>query len=412
MGGEVMPYGSASDLPMIQALLLQLKSMTALRWLLSKDQRSQVSEVKAQVEQLVRTVDGFYGLLGPMHWVFHDDMSSTDMAELVQKHAGHPERAEEALVAWYQVDGRLGSFIRRLSWHEAWRARMPLLQRAQVDYMEQRYYAVVQVLLSVMDGFVNDLNPADRKGLHAREAGELDAWNSVVGHHEGLTSAHGTFRKTFKARSDAEVVELYRNGIVHGMLTNYDNVVVATKAWNRLFAVSDWARSMDARAHQEHEQDVPTLQETVKRYAEVQETRRVVDQFEPRTVGPGDSGFESSEVRVASEAFLDAWLNRRYGLVLPMLAHLAGTVTARMARDELGACPLSRYEVLAIEEDAIAVHLAQVELETGDGVIRTNLRWIFEDSDGNIAVPARQPGQWRLVWWTPSALLVERGSVQ
>jgi hypothetical protein len=78
---------------------------------------------------------------------------------------------------------------------------------------------------------VNDVETADRRGLHAREAGEMVAWDSLVGHHMGLAHAHQTFTKTFRRISTEEVRELYRNGIVHGTLVNYDNDFVSAKAW-------------------------------------------------------------------------------------------------------------------------------------------------------------------------------------
>src|SRR5262249_15562979 len=118
--------------------------------------------------------------------------------------------------------------------------------------------ATVHVLLSVMDGFVNEFESV-RRGLHARETEDLNAWDSVVGHHMGLTSAHRTFTKSKGATSEEPVCELYRNGIVHGMLLDYDNDVVATKAWNRLFAVMDWAKAREKE--QEPAKPQPTWRE-------------------------------------------------------------------------------------------------------------------------------------------------------
>ncbi|MBK9343935.1 MAG: hypothetical protein IPN07_13140 [Dehalococcoidia bacterium] len=96
-------------------------------------------------------------------------------------------------------------------------------------------------LIAVMDGFVNDFEPGERQGLHSRQPGEMAAWDSVVGHHMGLTHAMATFTKTIKKRVGDEVFELHRHGIMHGSVVRFDNVVVATKAWNMLFAVADWA---------------------------------------------------------------------------------------------------------------------------------------------------------------------------
>ena len=75
----------------------------------------------------------------------------------------------------------------------------------------------------------------------------MTARDSVVGHHLGLTHSMKTFRTTIKKRVDDEVFEVYRHGIVHGAVVNFDNVVVATKAWNMLFAVADWANLQPGR---------------------------------------------------------------------------------------------------------------------------------------------------------------------
>ena len=96
-------------------------------------------------------------------------------------------------------------------------------------------------LIAVMDGFVNDFEPDVRRGLASRDPDSMTAWDSVVGHHLGLTNALKDYQKTIKKRVDEEVLELHRHGIVHGAITKFDNVVVATKAWNMLFAVADWA---------------------------------------------------------------------------------------------------------------------------------------------------------------------------
>jgi hypothetical protein len=145
-------------------------------------------------------------------------------------------------------------------------------------------------LIPVMDGFVNDVETDPRRGLHTREDDEMAAWNSVVGHHQGLTLAHRTFTKTFKKTSDEEVHELYRNGIVHGMLTNFNNVVVATKTWNRLFAVADWALSREKQAIPPEPK--PSLRALFGQIAENQRTQRALDAWQPRTLTPDDPGFE------------------------------------------------------------------------------------------------------------------------
>jgi hypothetical protein len=77
--------------------------------------------------------------------------------------------------------------------------------RAERDCREGRFYSTVLVLIAVMDGFVNDVEPSVRRGMHARVPSELDAWNSVVGHHKGLTNVLPVFQRPFKALDESEV---------------------------------------------------------------------------------------------------------------------------------------------------------------------------------------------------------------
>ncbi|MFE4492425.1 hypothetical protein ACFRKD_08185 [Streptomyces niveus] len=65
------------------------------------------------------------------------------------------------------------------------------------------------------------------------------------------------------ATREEPVYELYRNGIVHGSILNYDNITVATKAFNRLLAVADWAV---ARGKEEqHQAEEPATWSSVGR---------------------------------------------------------------------------------------------------------------------------------------------------
>ncbi len=204
-------------------------------------------ELEANLERIVSVVDRFYALLGPRHWIFHDSLDLEAVEELVDRAAAE---AEAGLIARYRDQDDLAFQIGLLRRFPEFQARMNLIERAKEDYIAGRFYSAVLVLLAVMDGFVNDVETDPRRGLHAREPDEMSAWDSVTGHHLGLRNAHRTFTKTFRKRSDQEIHELYRNGIVHGMLTNFDNVIVATKAWNRLFAVADWAKSRVEQARE------------------------------------------------------------------------------------------------------------------------------------------------------------------
>lgn len=58
-----------------------------------------------------------------------------------------------------------------------------------------------------------------------------------------MPSVQKTFTRSVFAGEGKPVYEVYRNGIMHGMITDYDNDVAASKAWCMLFAVGDWVDS-------------------------------------------------------------------------------------------------------------------------------------------------------------------------
>ena len=69
--------------------------------------------------------------------------------------------------------------------------------------------------------------------------------------------------KSIRARMDEPVCEVYRHGIMHGMVTDYDNDVVASKAWCMLFAVGDWVDA-EARKRETEDEDPRNIVQVLK----------------------------------------------------------------------------------------------------------------------------------------------------
>ena len=394
------PYKSARDLPLVEELLEQIRGGRLLTRFIARDQRTSLEGVERQLNDLVATVDGFYDLLGDRHWIFHDNLNTDFAKDLLAKPA---DEAENLLIAHYHDAETLRFLIQRL-WHfPEMQARRQMIERAQEDYAAGRYDSTVLLLIPVMDGFVNDVETDPRRGLHAREGDEMAAWNSVVGHHQGLARAHRTFTKTFKKTSDEEVRELYRNGIVHGMLTNFNNVVVATKAWNRLFAVADWALSREKQAIPSEPK--PSLRELLGQLAENQRGKQAIDAWQPRTLVPGDPDFEDEPIHRLATEVLDAWKAKNYGRMAAHLASLTREDTfgksAGRVRDEYMLFKLEDFRILRIDFKAPVICEIDAEL-TIDGETKIGrIRWIRETDDGATAIPGHEDGEWRFMTWGP-----------
>ena len=101
---------------------------------------------------------------------------------------------------------------------------------------------------------------------------------------------------------------MHRNGIVHGTITRFDNLVVATKAWNMLFAVVDWAAAT-AKARQP-EAPKPTPRET---FQQTGTTARMMEAWKSSRLSDSDAGFEDHEIHSLTVKFLSNWRERNFG---------------------------------------------------------------------------------------------------
>lgn len=394
-------YPSARDLPSVAEMLTQIQGMKLLTRVVARKQRAKLIELEAHVLELTQTVDEFYALLGSRHWIFHDDLNVEKVKALVTHDA---EAAERAFIEMYRDPEILRFMIRRLNRLPAMRRRMDLIEKAQIDYEEDRFYATVLVLITVMDGFVNDVQPERRRGLHARDADDLAAWDSVVGHHMGLMNAHQTFTKSTYKTSSEPLSELQRHGIVHGTLLNYDNVVVATKAWNRLFAVADWARSLEKQTPTPQ----PSWRELFQQMARNEAAKKALAEWQPRRLEADDSTLGDEDVYKRALAYLEAWKARNYGamasLISPAVAESPPGKIAGVVRSEFEEWELEGFVIQSADFEAAAVCELEVEFALADGARNARMRWIREAADGTPAMPNEQ-GTWFLYLWGPWAML-------
>ncbi len=402
---QVSPYGSARDLPSVQEMEQQLAALKLFGIPLPKEQQDQVKVLEHERRRITGLVDTFYALLGTRNWVFTGDLNLPAIEHVVD--TDDAGAAEARLISYYKEDSRIAFPLRRLHRFDAMRPRMGLLQKALTDYEAGRYYSTVLVVLSVMDGFVNDLDTAVRQGLHARPVEAMVAWDSMAGHHLGLNHAHQSFLKGFYKTDDTKVTELFRNGIMHGTLVNFDNEVVATKAWNRLFAVADWADSRERQA--KPVEPTPTRREALRQWTDTQDHKTRIEDWQPYEYEPDPAAKELSEVAQTSRDFLESWEKRRWG---PVGEHFMELGSARssvgklavLAKDLYGALELSEWTVLRVRHVTAAVAHTDVELLVSGTMYRTDLRWVRMDDTGSTATEW-ESGHWALSQYGPSHFL-------
>ncbi|RZS59300.1 hypothetical protein EV141_0520 [Microcella putealis] len=380
----------------------QVNGLKALRLFLEKEDRQRISELSAQMDLLADTVDRFYEVLGSRHWIFHDRLSITRLKDQVLDEPTIDE-AEIAMCRIYEDAELMRIMILPLMRFPEMRARETLVNHALRDFTEKRYYATVLTLLTVMDGFVNDVQDV-RRGLHARDATELQAWDTAVGHHMGLTATQASFRKSYSRRIDEEFFDLARNGILHGNITNYDNVIVASKAWNRLFAVVDWASSLEKAAKPKDKE--PTWGEVVERIRSNAEFKSKLDEWEASsgTLKTTDACDTHTSTRAAVD-FLELWAKSNWGHLSTRFMRLgkgsSGNATPKEIKSAFSPYVLESFVVRSYEVQAPAVAEVSVDIVVNGEMFPAVLRMTYTNEDGDTRVEGKQEGSWKMVFRSP-----------
>lgn len=402
------PYGSARDLPTYRDLAKQIQGGKLLTRFIGRQQRADFVRLEQDLNRLVNVVDRFYERLGPRNWIFHDSLDVSAIEALLDR-TSTPEEAERDLIGLYRNPDSTAFRIGRLRNVNGLRERFHQIDRAREHYDAGQFDSAVLQLLAVMDGFVNDFEPERRQNLTSRsdDPDAMTAWDSVVGHHLGLTNALRTFRTSIKKRMDQEVFELYRNGIVHGTVTAFDNVVVATKAWNMLFAVVDWA-SATTKAKTPPKPE-PSLRESLRKLVETTRTKANLEAWRPTTLATGEAGFEVHEMSVRTHAFLRAWQERNFGVLATFPSRQfseSGKSVPQIAgrlRERFDNFNLSSFQVAELENSVPAIWVTRGEAMVNDRLGRFECRWTIEEADGSLGWGS-DTAEWRLVFCDPDAI--------
>ncbi|GAB3237231.1 hypothetical protein GCM10027447_36220 [Glycomyces halotolerans] len=399
------------DLPSIQELERGLAAAVTLGMPLDPAVAAEAREARREMEELTATVDAFYARLGPRNWVFHDLFNPAMIRTLLDETVDD-EAAEARLIELYCDRETLNWWTNTLRRHEALKARFGQIERARKHYADGVFDSCTLHLIAVMDGFVNDFQPAERKGLHAREPDEMAAWDSVVCHHQGLTHVMATFKASKKKRVDTEVREVFRHGIVHGMVVNFNNVVVATKAWNLLFAVADRATATQNAAQPPDPE--PTWDQIQSQLRNLAHQRQYEAQFEPSHLAAGDPDIETDAAAQRASAFLDAWQRQRWGLIphfMPPATVGTGTRTADI--QHVKDC-LEPLELTAWHLESVAFEQAHACRVTATATINGSEQRLqfrlgsFDADSGDFAVPGEPGSVWRLLIWAPRTYLLPK----
>lgn len=390
------------QLPSIKNLHESLCGLKYLALFLGNEETNhEIVRIESEISRIVDIVGGFYNHLGHRNWIFSDYLN-LDRMESVSC-AKSDDEAEAMLISYLRENEVLASQIRRLNKYPDMRPRLHLLEKAAQDYIKGRFYSSILVTVSVADGFVNDINKSQRKGLHARTPKEMETEDSIATIPIGLPAFQKVFGKTVGSRLDNEVYEVMRHGLMHGMLTNYDNVYVASKAWCMLFAVCDWAddklREQESSKQEENKSTkklIYAFEAIATTHKKNSETQRLLDKWEPHQVDLNNPSHEDRSVISDITGFLESWKNQNYGKLssyFPNFTHSTPGQLSGEARTIFSSHPIQTYTIELIERGAPSVATATLFLEDANSSWRAKIRFVkYKDNE---LVADWETGTWK-----------------
>ena len=294
--------------------------------------------------------------------------------------------------------------------HEGLRVRRHLLERARQHYIDERWDCCALMLITIMDGFVNDIDPSSRRGLHTREPEEMSAWDSLAGHHMGLRAVMPVFRKSFKRRRDEEAFELYRHGIVHGTVVNYNNQIVATKAWNMLYAVADWAAAHKKSA--EPKQDLG-IRDALKLYWQHVKKSQQRENFKASSYSVSDDESATLEIVKRASDFLETWKKGRWGLIADYLPSWVTSLDstpgerATTAKRIYGEEKPLQFSITKVSFPQLDVAIVCGHMVISEESRQFEIRWFQETLDGKLGGQS-EDSRWVLALIPPRTFFKER----
>lgn len=411
------------DIPSFKKLLADIRGMKSLKvaMILLKpllrllkvdveqmgDTFAKLDDLERQVKDLSVLPDKFNSFFSEKGWIIYGMMNVEVAKAAVDKaEAGNIDDAEADLVTYYDPD-KVEWLLRTMMGIEAFRPRMPLAEKALIDYREERYHACVPVVLALLDGFVSELHEK-RRGFFAGDV-DLSAWDSIAAHDKGLNVLTKIFQTGRKTTRTEQITIPYRNGILHGMDLGYDNKIVAAKTWGALFATCDWAlKAEQGLLTEPPPEDKTTWKQLIKKIQENADDKKRLEEWKPRTicigvdipdVGPPEAFLDGTPERKLVE-YLSYWQARNYGRMAQSL-YLYGTPPNKApleVRENYATKKLKTFAFIEVSDEAAAVTIIKTKLvyeECECDIERVvDFRLVNEGSNRSVAIRGKEDSHW------------------
>ncbi len=366
------------------------------------------SKLKKQASILL-IPDEFNKLFSQHGWIAYESMNLDVMNSAIDLHESEGlERAEEYLADSYNEE-TLKWGILRFNGNSDFRKRIRLMELAQEDYLSGRHHGCVPLLLSLLDGLVNDVSK--HVGFFAENI-DLTAWDCIAAHETGLQTLASILTKGRNKTNEDPISIPFRNGILHGRELAFDNKIVAAKCWAALFAARDWAGALDDGKKEPKPKEEVSWKQIFAQMSETSRMKKAIEEWQPRITEDvpylpfeGDiSNLPKNSPEHAVGVFLDHWCNKRFGPIADMLLYFTDTPKGKkagLARQDFGKHLPTSFKILSVDDQAAAVTqvIAELYFEVDSQTVikEVTVRAIYQDLENNPYARSMSNGHWRIV---------------
>lgn len=377
---------------------------------------SKVPDIKKEVEHLSSLPDRFNAYFAELGWISHESMNSPLMEKAVELADNGDIEKAELILSEHFTSTEISWLQHRFRVLPAFSIRFELIEKAYKDTLEKRFYSCVPLLLTIIDGAVNDISKS--KGFFSENM-ELKAWDSVAAHSSGLTAIRNIFNTSRKKTNSDEIFLPYRNGILHGRDLKFDNQFVVGKCWATLFAINDWARALKEEKENPpipekqptFREDLIELKNTILEYQKwrVESNKRwkELENWKPRkNIDINTSEFKEYSPEKTALEIVESWKNKNYGKIVKLIHRFSDKeinigVEAGKIRRELSDKELNSFKIVSIKDEAPAISEVTMDivydLNGIDKSKRIVLRLICKADDGQMGMNGKDNVTWEFI---------------
>jgi len=281
--------------------------------------------------------------------------------------------------------------------------RIKFINFALEDYKNKKYYAVIPILLMMIDGIVSDFA---NKGFHTE--GNLDVWGSLLINNNGLSTIQNIFMKTQKKTTTEKILLPYRNGILHGRNLGYDNYETALKSWVMLFAIKDWVHSKITEEKRKEESKPKSDEEIIQIIKQIKSDKESLGKWKARKITNkyifklnSNKKISNNKPEVIAINYLNYWKSKNYGNMARLensdknksISTYAGELNKKLAETLL-----LKYIILEITDEASSVTNIKVKVFINNyGTKNTeiiNIRCVYMSNEDKTLVRDDINGRW------------------